>query len=304
MKNRYIDLATILMRDERFEKNGEVLEVAFSCVYMDMKTNIYMGINLEDAERLLYRMLEFVEEFLNYLDSESIDKFCGHALLSAIRCGCIHAVEFLLKKRDININFADDKCQNAIVVACANGDIRIIEFLLNLNDDRFNPCAINNLPITIVTTNNNINSAKILLNDCRVNPFEYDDLPFVLACSNKCIEIAELFLPYIPVNTIDITKALETAYEYNCVDILRILIRHPLVDPSANCNRILMNECRSNNASEIIVELLLQHPSIDPSINNFVALELVCQNNQMQIVNLFLHHPKINPSDPNNTLQK
>ena len=85
------------------------------------------------------------------------------------------------------------------------------------------------------------------------------------------------------------------ACTYNRIDIVRILLADPRIDPSAENQDALRIACASGYTE--LVRLLLADPRVDPSVEEQNAIESACTKiDNEEIVLLLLADPRVDPS--------
>ena len=83
----------------------------------------------------------------------------------------------------------------------------------------------------------------------------------------------------------------------NSISLFKLLLNHPLTNPSDN--RILSTACTMGSFE--MVQLLLKDKRVNPSDRENYALVQACSGNYIEIVKLLLQDPRVNPSSRNNT---
>ena len=130
---------------------------------------------------------------------------------------------------------------------------------------------------------------------CLYNPKFDLNYTFRLACKNGCIEVVKLLLQD---PRVDPTANDNYAFIYACenghTEVVKLLLEDPRVDPSANNNFAI--HCASENGHTEIVRLLLQDPRVDPSADNNFAIHCASQNGHIEIVRLLLQDARIDPT--------
>jgi hypothetical protein len=98
----------------------------------------------------------------------------------------------------------------------------------------------------------------------------------LLACiagAKGGVGVVQLLLTHpAGVNSSDIVnEAFKSAVCAGRVEVVKMLMYHPKVDPCANNNFAI--RCASNNGRSEVVKLLLQHPNVDPSALDNEAIQ-------------------------------
>lgn len=160
-----------------------------------------------------------------------------------------------------------------------------------------------------------------------LNRKKINDIAFNWACKNDNNEIAKMALinssptndvgpllrnaiKYHDANTIKLLlddpkinnykelSGILSNYLLNCYDkynieIIKILLADPRIDPSFSYNLAL--RCAICHGDEKIVELLLNDPRVDPTTDDNYAFICACTSGHILIVNLFLNDKRIDP---------
>ena len=97
---------------------------------------------------------------------------------------------------------------------------------------------------------------------------------------------------------INLDRCLEIASDDGQLEMVKILLKDPRVDPSDDNNNSIRRA--SKNGHLEIVKLLLQDPRVDPSDGNNYSIKAASENGHIKIVRLLLKDPRVDPSDDNN----
>lgn len=207
--------------------------------------------------------------------------------------------------------------------AAIEGDVGTISRLLRTED----PSANNNEAIRMAAKNGHIEIVYLLLQDPRVDPSANNNEAIAWAITEGFTEIFILLWrdPRIRLNS----RMIQHAAEEGSVEILRLLLADPELDPSINNNgairgaattahpesvQLLLADPRVDptaNYNEAIreaarlgrietVQLLLQDPRVDPGAGDNEAIRLAARRDHHEIVRLLLADPRVNPSIDNN----
>jgi hypothetical protein len=82
------------------------------------------------------------------------------------------------------------------------------------------------------------------------------------------------------------------------VEIVKLLLNDPKVDPSAHFNKALFDVCESSGADLEIIDMLIKHPKVNPSIGKVIYA--AARNSDWHVIDLILRHPKADPSIDDN----
>jgi ankyrin repeat protein len=93
-------------------------------------------------------------------------------------------------------------------------------------------------------------------------------------------------------------SAIRLASKNGHVEVVKLLLNDPRVDPSAENNYAI--RLASENGHVEAVKLLLNDPRVDPSAENNDAIRWASKNGHAEVVKLLLNDPRIDPSDDNN----
>jgi ankyrin repeat protein len=83
---------------------------------------------------------------------------------------------------------------------------------------------------------------------------------------------------------------------YGHKEVVQLLLKHPLVDPSSQRNSAI--QWASEKGHKGVVDILLQDPCVDPSdrANEALRFASAC----VEVVKLLLSNPRVDPSDHSN----
>lgn len=93
----------------------------------------------------------------------------------------------------------------------------------------------------------------------------------------------------------DKNKKFKKAINDNNIELVKLLLKDPNVDPSTDYNYGICYA--SEDGYQEIVELLLKDPRIDPSARENKALCLACENGYIEIVKLLLNDSRLYSSE-------
>jgi Ankyrin repeats (3 copies) len=88
--------------------------------------------------------------------------------------------------------------------------------------------------------------------------------------------------------------AFRSASQYGHIDIVRLLLADPRVDPSVGSQSVFLWACEKGHIE--IVRILLADPRVDPSVDNQCALVWASRNSHIEIVRILLADPRVDPS--------
>jgi ankyrin repeat protein len=175
---------------------------------------------------------------------------------------------------------------------------------LLLKDINVMPDIYCNYPIGLAVSTGHVDIIKLLLKDKRVDPFEfYSEEDSYDALSTSCnygnIEIVKLLLNDSRVNQYSIHRAIHWASIGGFLDIVKLLLKNPLVDPSFAYNKSLYEV--SKNGYLDILKLLLQNKknNYDKSLLN-TAFVQGAKYGKIDVVEFLLKEPLIDPTYKNN----
>ncbi len=206
-----------------------------------------------------------------------IDKVDFELLPSIFITACEHSsikiIKFLLKYP----YFVPPN--DSIITATENSDILILELLLA--DHRIDPTIRNNQAI-IISPDYSI--FKLLLDDGRSNPLAQNSLAIIYASRNGNTTIVEDLLSLGADPSVYNNEAIILACKYRNLDVIKILLSDPRVNPADRENIAIITASMNNN--EKVLKLLLSNDRIDPSDQNNLALRSAIRCNQNNIIEL------------------
>ena len=92
-----------------------------------------------------------------------------------------------------------------------------------------------------------------------------------------------------------VDKIIEMIIDEKDVELVEILLKHPLVDPITLGNYVLREACRHGYIE--MVKLFLSDPRVDPTCeNDGTPLSEACENGHVEVVKLLLADPRVDPS--------
>ena len=92
--------------------------------------------------------------------------------------------------------------------------------------------------------------------------------------------------------------AIQLASRNGHLEVVKLLLQDPRVDPSAKNNYAIRWTSRKSRLE--VVKLLLQDPRVDPSVDNNYAIGYASENGHSEVVKLLLQDPRVDPSDDDN----
>ena len=95
-----------------------------------------------------------------------------------------------------------------------------------------------------------------------------------------------------------VESAIHLASRYGHVEVVKLLLNDPRVDPSADNNDTIRWASLFGNVE--VVKLLLNDPRVDPSADNNDAICLASNNRPFEVFKLLLNDPRLNPSSGKN----
>src|SRR3989304_1464205 len=113
-----------------------------------------------------------------------------------------------------------------------------------------------------------------------------NDIKFLLL-NKECCSKLYLFLYFLE----NIQKLFKKECKYNHIEIVKLLLQYPIVDPSDENNRAI--RLASRNGHVEVVKLLLQDPRVDPSDKNNYAIRYASENGDVEIVKLLLQDHRV-----------
>lgn len=175
-------------------------------------------------------------------------------IISASARGIVEIVRLLLEDRR-----ADPRAENsgALHWACTRGNVDVVRLLLE--DGRADPTSNNNDIIKRICTTSTKTSTEILrllLKDGRATPNKFC---LINASSNGLTDKVRLLLEYDRVDVLDLLDyhgdALQPACKNGHLETVRILLKHPKINPSSNDNSSILSSI-ANKQYGIVFELL------------------------------------------------
>ncbi len=233
-------------------------------------------------------------------------------LIESCEKGDLKKIKGLLSdlKIDPSVNY-----NRALNIACSKGYADIARFLLS--DSRVDPLSIFWSTIYQVIKNGDTKIVDLIMSDPRVRASQHIPTSNVSSSSDMSFPSPDrermshpsgpsfdgpskfgegVLLPPIsnkipsPVNmkgpSYDDNKSIYIACLHGKEDIVKILLRHPEVDPSS-CNNRALTAARKNGHLGI-VKLLLQDSRVDPSIDENAVLYNSIRNGHLDIVKILI----------------
>jgi ankyrin repeat protein len=180
------------------------------------------------------------------------------------------------------VNPSDDD-NNSIVCASMNGHIHVVEELLK--DPRVDPGYDGNWALRKSIKKGNVMMVNLLLNDKRIVP-DIETMKDVI--ENDCVEVMREMLKNKKVN---LKGVLQLAVIKERLEIIKLLLDDPRVDPSDNSDTCIQYASESGNFE--IVWLLLSDPRVNPGANNNYAIKCANKNGHTKIVDLLSSDPRV-----------
>ncbi len=103
---------------------------------------------------------------------------------------------------------------------------------------------------------------------------------------------------YIDKNLEDVNQAFMWAIRNRHIQLIKVLLTNPKVDPTANNNWAIRKA--SENGHLKVVKLLLTNPKVDPSAYDNYAIRFASENGHLKVVEFLLTQLKVDPSVENN----
>ena len=170
-----------------------------------------------------------------------------------------------------------------------------------LSDPRVDPSQNENKAIIWASESCNEVVVKLLLDDNRFQ-MDVDDHTFkesILSASQYGpFQVFNLF--YQRMNSIididtTLNKAIGIASQYGHIEIVKLLLSDPRIDPNADAFNYAITWASTNGYLEIVAMLLLD-PRVDPSAENNSAIIWASANGKFDVVELLLSDPRVDPS--------
>ncbi|KAI8903087.1 ankyrin repeat-containing domain protein [Gorgonomyces haynaldii] len=115
-----------------------------------------------------------------------------------------------------------------------------------------------------------------------------------VACELRQAEMVRLLLEHNANPSVLQNTCFRTAARQQSKDILKMLLKHPLVDPSDMDSEALRMACLYGYTS--VVRLLLEDGRCDPAAADHQALEEACIQGHYDIFQLLLNDPRVSPA--------
>ena len=187
----------------------------------------------------------------------------------------------------------------------------------------------------VLCSQGNLDDIKILVEQPHIDINYSDGYPLWIAIDNGHINVVEFLLEKGADPSLVDNCALNCAVWNKSIDIVKMLLSHPKVDPNVKCNGVYPIEvaCDKNNydmasillqdsrmavvgknnirlmiaaqeGESEVVKLLLKDHDVDPSSLNNTALRLAVHNDHDKVVKILLKDLRVNPSVKNNKILK
>jgi ankyrin repeat protein len=247
-----------------------------------------------DLERFLYLAKEnHVSEFRRCLGSPESRDLAPQFKQEAFRIAVMPTF-----KKDIILELVKDgevdpSCYNdaAIRYACKMGFDDLVELLIK--DPRVESTLSDCAPLRLAIVNGHFRVTQLLVKHPLVSPSGSRNESICLASGLGHVEIFTLLLEHgVDITTRD-NQAMKNACTKGHVQILKLILADPRVDPSFSNNVALLLACKGGHVP--IVQLLLQDDRIDPSLNRNEALLNAVACNQWQVVKVLIEDGRIDP---------
>ena len=173
------------------------------------------------------------------------------------------------------------KC--AFNMAFTVGDLDLLKYLIS--NHYIDPSFCNDLAIARASKYGHVGIVEYLLNFNRVNPSNNNTANTTVdpsADDNYAIQ------------KYAINYSIGKASEHGHIDICKMLLADPRVDPSAGKNYAMGKASEKGHVN--IVKLLLADPRVDPSASGNYAIRFASEDGHVDIVKLLLADPRVDPS--------
>jgi ankyrin repeat protein len=247
------------------------------------------------------------------------------ALQVAAKKGHVPIVELLLKVHGIDPNFVGNVVRGSLraaplLLAAEEGHSAIVELLLavvkvkaDVRDTRDYRGNIGYTPLIYACREGHVSIVEQLLarHDVNFNARgNFRSTPLIVACIHNQVEIVNLLLAKrgdlgLAINIVDNSgdNALVSAAFYGYIDIVKLLLDHPDVNPNVVgvYGTALMNGSRGRSPG--VVKLLLDHKGIDVNVRSNsghgkTALSEAAYFNSVECAKLLLERHDINVNIP------
>jgi hypothetical protein len=127
---------------------------------------------------------------------------------------------------------------------------------------------------------------------------DYNKL-FITACQYECIEIVKLLLSDSRVDpSTRNNEAFITVCLYECIEIVKLLLSDSRVDPSDQDNKAFIHACLFGSVE--LVKLLLSDSRVDPGARSNISFINACKSGDISVVKLLLSDSRVDPEAQNN----
>lgn len=228
----------------------------------------------------------------------SFDYFGYDCFKDAIRRKDIAEVKRFLDDEDYDPSVFDSYLLREALVD-SNPSVEIVKLILE--DSRVNPNVGLGYPIERVIDLKNLELLKLILPNPKTNPSTRLNRPLFICVSSKWIEGLEVLLADERLD-LENDNCLTYVIEENNLEIFKMLIAHPRIDPGANFNRILTTAVNLNRVE--MIRLLISNPWVDPSIPNNYAFSMCAGYGHDDVVSQLLKDRRIYPASEGNEALK
>ena len=237
---------------------------------------------LEQEAVRLDAMLLLLSNSVDGTSSESNDCLCPPYMKYTKLLEILSRFDYYSKK--YSFPFTGETFKQAV----NDNDIAFVFFLLQTMDKHELSQSVSSaFEIAIIC--NHVKIVQMLLEDGRADPtgtVKYDT-----GWTHPLVEITHF-------GTQIAMDAIRFASMEGHIEVVRLLLQDPRVDPSVSNNEAILNAV-SNGHTEI-VRLLLQDPRVDPTDDNNWAIRDASELGHTEVVRLLLQDPRVDPSENNN----
>jgi ankyrin repeat protein len=196
------------------------------------------------------------------------------------------------KIKELLLDGNDKKARNLLTKYDTLLSIKNIKNILN-----YSICDTDSPLTTDYIFNNSSHSWKIDI-DKYIHSYKY----IRIITGKGHIDIIKLFLTYNISDYVYYDYALSTACTFNKLEIIKLLLPNPKINPSSFENESIIYASVYGDANT--VKLLLKDPRIDPSIHGNQSLLEAGVYGHTEVVKLLLEDERVDPSQGNNEIIK
>ena len=166
-----------------------------------------------------------------------------------------------------------------------------------LADKRINPNLLGSELLDSAINSGNVEIVKTLIIEYNMDPSDPDII--ITAMKSKNLDIFITLLEDRRVNLININNEIVENLHRTSVEIAKVILSNPNIDPSFGDNIALIGAVKNNNVE--IIKLLLTDERIDPSYPNNELIILAAMNPQNgTIFDMLMKDNRVDPSARNN----